>query len=103
MTAKEEINEKLRPRIMGMYGGFAFTFASVISASQLGKNAAFLIVLGFAICFASMLSIQFGIRCPFCGIKMGKIILASGKPWRVSDELRFGAHCGADFDCEVQS
>jgi hypothetical protein len=73
MTAKEEINEKLRPRIMGMYGGFAFTFASVISASQLGKNAAFLIV--WVLRFVSRQCYQFNSAfvAPFAGLKWGRL------------------------------
>jgi hypothetical protein len=102
VSVRDRLNHKLRPWIIGMYGGFALAFASGALASLLDEPPAVaLLILGFVICFTSMLVIQFGTRCPFCKLRLGQMLLASGWVWRLGPEFNFCPKCGTSLDQEV--
>jgi hypothetical protein len=101
VSARDRLNRELRPWAIGMYGGFALAFASGAVTSLFDKPSAIaLFIPGFAICFTSMLVIQFGIRCPFCRLRLGQLLLASGRGWRFGPAFNFCPKCGTSFDQE---
>jgi hypothetical protein len=85
-----------------MYGGVALAFASGALAWLFDEPPSVaLLIPGFVITFTSMLVIQFGVRCPFCRLKLGQMLLALGRVWRFGPEFNFCPKCGTSFDQEV--
>ena len=102
MSARDHLNRKLRPWIIGMYGSFAVVFVSGVVASLLDEPPAIAVLIpGFVICFGSMLLIQLRTRCPFCRLKLGQMLLASGLVWRFGPAFNFCPKCGTSLDQEV--
>jgi hypothetical protein len=102
VSARDQLNRKLRPWIIGMYGGFAVVFVSGVVASLLDEPPAVAVLIpGFVVCFTSMLLIHFGIRCPFCKLKLGQMLLGSGLVWRFGPAFNFCPKCGTSLDQEL--
>lgn len=105
MTAREQLNARCRTLVIGMYGGSAVAIISGLVASFQRSSTAdyFLVgvVIGVAIAVLSMLFIQFGVRCPFCRLRLGQLLLASGYVWAFGKNFNFCPRCGTSLDQEV--
>ena len=106
MTAREGLNRRLRPFVIGLYGGFALAFGSAVigSFSQASPVSDYLLVpgvIGIVVTMVSMLVMQWGIRCPFCRLRLGHVLLATGHVWGFGKNFNFCPRCGTSLDQEV--
>ena len=108
MTAREQMNRRLRPLVIGLYAGFALAFGSAVLGSFLrdspiGVYEIIPVAVGIPVAIVCMLVIQFGIRCPFCRLRLGHVLLASGHVWGFGKEFNFCPKCGTSLDQEVST
>jgi hypothetical protein len=101
VSAREKLNRRLRPLAIALYGGFGLACVSVPFASTIRNYVAVPVVLGLVVSTASMLAIQFRIRCPFCNMNLGQLALASGRPWGFGRGFNFCPKCGTSLDKEM--
>lgn len=106
MTARERLNRRHRPLVIGLYGGFAVVFVSALVGHFMEPSAGadYLLVpmaTGIAAAIVSMLVIQFGVRCPVCRLKLGPLLFATGHVWGFGKSFNFCPKCGTPFDQEV--
>ena len=106
MTGREQLNRRLRPLVIGLYGGFAVVFASGVLGHFMERspNADYLLVplvIGISITVASMFVIQFGVRCPFCRLRLGQVFFLTGQVWRFGRNFNFCPNCGTSLDQET--
>ena len=108
MRVREQLNRRLQPLMIGVYGGFAMVLASAVVGSLI-KGSSFsdyLLIpmgLGIAATVASMFVIQFGVRCPVCRFRLGHLLFGTGHVWRFGKHFNFCPKCGTPFDQEVSS
>lgn len=106
MTAREKLNRRHRPLVIGLYAGFALAFASALLGSffrnsPIGAYEIIPLAVGIPVAFVCMLFIQFGTRCPSCRLRLGQLLLATGHVWGFGKEFNFCPKCGTSLDQEV--
>ena len=108
MTGREQLNRRLQPFVIGLYGGFAMVLASAVLGHFMrgSPSADYLLVpvaIGIVVTIISLLVIQFGIRCPNCRLRLGHILLATGHVWGFGEKFNFCPKCGTSLDQEVST
>ena len=108
MTAREQLNGRLRPLVIGLYGGFALAFGSagigfLIQGSPISDYLLVPVIIGIAITMVSMFVLQFGVRCPLCRLRLGPLLIATGHVWTFGKNFNYCPKCGTAFDQEVPS
>jgi len=108
MTGRERLNRRHRPFVISLYGGFALALASGAIASfykrsPISDYALVPFVMGIAVVIVSMWVIQFGIRCPFCRLRLGHLLFATGHTWGFGKNFNFCPKCGISLDQEISA
>lgn len=106
MTGREQLNRRIRPLVIGHYGGFALAIASavissLIAGSPISDYLLVPLIVGIAIAVISMFVMQFSIRCPFCRLRLGPLLAATGHIWGFGKNFNFCPRCGTSLDQEV--
>ena len=106
MTARQHLDRRLRPLVIALYGGFALAIASgalgaFMEGSPISDYLLVPLVLGIAITMVPMFVIQFGVRCPFCRLRLGQLLFLTGSIWRFGKNFNFCPKCGTSLDQEV--
>ena len=108
MTARQQMDRRLRPLVIAIYGGFALAIGSgavgsYLEGSPISDYLLVPLIIGIAITMVSMLIVQFGVRCPFCRLRLGQLLFLTGSVWRFGKNFNFCPKCGSSLDQEVSS
>jgi hypothetical protein len=112
LNIRDTISRQKRKTMIVAYAGFILFGISGFTGFALTVFDAHAIIakevlfgfglLGFITFFSSILLFLFGIRCPSCSGRIGRIVSYSGTPFTVSQEILVCPQCGVSFDSQYE-